>query len=220
MKKIAILASGSGSNAEAIVQYFGRVSDIRVECIITNNPRAGVIDRAHRLNVPLYYYSNDAMRDGSQPIELLQYIEIDLVVLAGYMCLITEPWLRAFPDRIINIHPALLPAYGGKGMYGMNVHRAVIEAGEHQSGITIHLVDREYDHGRHLLQASCSVRDGDTPESLAARIHTLEHRFLAPLIEQYLREECQTDMLPKGGCCSALLRRSLPHTEGQNTQNI
>lgn len=203
MKKIAILASGSGSNAEAIVQYFSRVADIRVECIVTNNPKAGVIERARRLDIPMYYFDNEVMRAGTKPIELLQYIEVDLVVLAGYMCLITSPWLEAFPERIVNIHPALLPAYGGKGMYGMNVHRAVLSSGEKQSGITIHLVDQHYDHGRHLLQATCSVQPDDTPDSLAARIHTLEHRFFAPLIEQYLREECRDELPRIPSCCVA-----------------
>lgn len=189
MKRIAILASGNGSNAETIVRYFEAVEDIRVECIITNKPNAGVIERARRLEIPCYYYSNEDMRLGLKPIELLQYIEVDIVILAGYLCLITSPWLEAFPNRIINIHPALLPAYGGKGMYGDHVHKAVLDAGEKQSGITIHLVDQHYDHGRHLLQATCSVYPNDSVESLAQRIHTLEHRFFAPLIEQYLREE-------------------------------
>lgn len=189
MKRIAVLASGSGSNAEAIVKYFEGVPDIRVECIITNKSDAGVIARARRLGIPCHYYSNEDMRLGVKPIELLQYVATDLVVLAGYMCLITEPWLEAYPNRILNIHPALLPAYGGKGMYGAHVHRAVLEAGEEQSGITVHLVDQHYDHGRHLLQATCSVHPDDTIDSLAKRIHTLEHRFFAPVIEQYLREE-------------------------------
>lgn len=127
------------------------------------------------------------MRSGEQPLRQLEKLGVNLVVLAGYLCLITEPWLKRYPQRILNIHPALLPSYGGKGMYGMNVHRAVVEAGEPHSGITIHLVDEQYDHGAHLLQATCPVRPTDSPEQLAERIHTLEHRFFAPTIEQYLR---------------------------------
>lgn len=186
---IAILASGSGSNAEAIINYFFTNQYIRVACVLSNRADAGVLARAQRLGIPHYFYSNAAMRLGDEPIALLQSLGVDLIVLAGYMCLITEPWLKHFDRRILNIHPALLPAYGGKGMYGHHVHEAVIKAGEAFSGITIHLVDEHYDHGRHLLQATCPVLSGDTPDSLAARIHTLEHCFYPPTIEHYITHE-------------------------------
>lgn len=189
MNKLAILASGSGSNAETIAKYFANHPSIRVVCILTNRADAGVIARAERLGISCHYYNNVEMRSGDVPLQLLRELGVDLIVLAGYLCLMTSPWLVAYPNRIINIHPALLPSYGGKGMYGHHVHEAVLAAGEEQSGITIHLVDEEYDHGRHLLQATCLVRPDDTADTLASRIHTLEHRFYAPTIEQYLTQD-------------------------------
>lgn len=189
MNNIAILASGSGTNAEAIVDYFSSNSSIRVVCIISNKANAGVLDRAQRLGIPAYVFSNIEMREGIRPLTLLSELGVNLVVLAGYLNLISEPWLEAYPDRIINIHPALLPRYGGKGMYGQHVHEAVIAAREAQSGITIHLINERYDEGRFLLQATCPVFPSDTPESLAQRIHTLEHRFYPSTIEQFILHE-------------------------------
>lgn len=186
MNNIAILASGSGSNAETIAHYFANSPHTRIACIMTNRADAGVIERAKRLSIPIYIYSNAEMRAGDKPLSQLEELGVNLVILAGYLCLISEPWLKRYPQRILNIHPALLPHYGGKGMYGMNVHKAVVEAGETHSGITIHLVDEQYDHGAHLLQATCPVYPTDSPERLAERIHTLEHHFFAPTIEQYL----------------------------------
>ncbi len=186
MKQIAILASGSGSNAEIIANYFASSKDIKVACIISNKADAGVLARAERLGIPHYHFNNQAMKEGREVVELLEKLEVEAVILAGYLLLITPIWLEKFPNRIINIHPALLPNYGGKGMYGDNVHRAVLQNKEAYSGITIHLVNAEYDKGQTLLQASCSVRPEDTVESLANRIHSLEHRFFAPTIEQYL----------------------------------
>ncbi len=189
MNNIAILASGSGTNAEAIVDYFSSNNSIRVVCIISNKANAGVLDRAQRLGIPAYVFSNIEMREGIRPLTLLSELGVNLVVLAGYLNLISEPWLEAYPDRIINIHPALLPHYGGKGMYGQHVHEAVIAAREAQSGITIHLINERYDEGRFLLQATCPVFPSDTPESLAQRIHTLEHRFYPSTIEQFILHE-------------------------------
>lgn len=189
MNNLAILASGSGTNAEAIIKYFSANNSIRIACILSNKPDAGVLQRAKNLGIPAYTYTNPEMREGTVPLALLSSLGVDTVILAGYLNLITAPWLSAYPNRIINIHPALLPNYGGKGMYGHYVHEAVIKAGEAVSGITIHLVDEHYDHGRHLLQATCSVLPSDTPESLAKRIHSLEHRYFATTIEQYLLHE-------------------------------
>ncbi len=189
MKQIAILASGSGSNAEKIANYFKSSSEIKVACIISNKAEAGVLARAERLGIPHYYFTNQEMKEGREVLKLLKDLEVEAVILAGYLLMITEPWLKTFPNRIINIHPALLPNYGGKGMYGDNVHKAVLENKEAFSGITIHLVNEEYDRGQPLLQATCSVRPNDTIESLANRIHSLEHRFFAPTIEQYLLTE-------------------------------
>lgn len=189
MNNIAILASGSGTNAEAIIKHFSSSSSIRVACIISNKPNAGVLDRAQRLGIPAYVYSNTEMREGIKPLTTLSNHAVDVVILAGYLNLISEPWLEAYHDRIINIHPALLPRYGGKGMYGHHVHEAVIAQRETQSGITIHLINERYDEGRYLLQATCPVLAGDTPDSLAERIHTLEHRFYPSVIEQFILHE-------------------------------
>ena len=187
MKQIAILASGNGSNAEAIVHYFRSTREAEVALILTNKREAGVVERAERLGIPCHYFTNKELREGTAPLALMREKAIDLIVLAGYLCLITPIYIEEYPQRIINIHPALLPEFGGKGMYGAHVHRAVLEAGRSHSGITIHLVDEDYDHGHHLLQATCPVLEGDTLETLANRVHELEHRFFAPTIAQYLR---------------------------------
>mgnify|MGYP001674874473 FL=1 len=155
--------------------------------IITNKPQAGVIQRAERLGVPCHYFTNAELREGTRPIALMKEHGVELIILAGYLCLITPIYIMEYPERIINIHPALLPSFGGQGMYGDRVHAAVIASGAKESGITIHLVDEDYDHGRHLLQATCPVRPGDTIDTLAARIHELEHRFFPTTIAQYLR---------------------------------
>ena len=155
--------------------------------IITNKPQAGVIQRAERLGVPCHYFTNAELREGTRPIALMKEHGVELIILAGYLCLITPIYVMEYPERIINIHPALLPSFGGQGMYGDRVHTAVIASGAKESGITIHLVDEDYDHGRHLLQATCPVRPDDTVDTLAARIHELEHRFCPTTIAQYLR---------------------------------
>ena len=187
MKQLAIFASGNGSNAEAIVHYFRSTAEAEVAVILTNKADAGVRERAKRLGIPCHHFTSAEMQEGVKPLSLLREQGIDLIILAGYLCLVTPPYIMEYPDRIINIHPALLPAYGGKGMYGDHVHRAVLEAREQVSGITIHLVNERYDEGRHLLQATCPVLEGDTPETLASRIHELEHRFFPTTIAQYLR---------------------------------
>ena len=187
MKRIAILASGSGSNAEAIIHYLRQSREAEVVLLLTNRPDAGVRERARRLGVRCDYLPTAELREGSKPLALLAELGVELVVLAGYLVLITEPWLKAYPQRILNIHPALLPEFGGKGMYGHHVHEAVLAAGRPYSGITIHLVDEHYDHGQTLLQAQCPVLPGDSPETLAARIHQLEHRYYPAAVAQYLR---------------------------------
>jgi phosphoribosylglycinamide formyltransferase-1 len=174
VKRIAILASGSGSNAQRLVEHFRGHPSTEVVLVGCDQPGAGVLQRAWDLSVPSFLFSGAQLRDGTVLREL-QGQRIDLVVLAGFLRLIPADMVRAFPDRIVNIHPALLPKYGGKGMYGQHVHEAVIAAKERESGITIHLVNERYDEGEHLFQASCPVHPDDTPESLAARIHALEH---------------------------------------------
>lgn len=187
MKQLAIFASGNGSNAEAIVHFFRQNQEAEVALILTNRAEAGVRERAQRLGIPCHHFTSAEMREGTKPLELLREKRIDLIVLAGYLCLVTPAYIMEYPDRIINIHPALLPAYGGKGMYGDHVHQAVLAAREKVSGITIHLVNERYDEGRHLLQATCPVYATDTSEALASRIHELEHRFFPTTIAQYLR---------------------------------
>jgi phosphoribosylglycinamide formyltransferase-1 len=188
---IAIFASGTGSNAQRIIEYFrdnntaGR-PEIDVGLIVCNNPAAGVASIAREFGIPLLLIDKKRFLEGDAYPEDLSPGKYDLLVLAGFLWKIPGPLLRAFEGRIINIHPALLPRFGGKGMYGRHVHHAVIEAGEKKSGISIHEVDEHYDHGRLLFQAECDVVAGETPESLAEKIHQLEHLHYAPAIRDFL----------------------------------
>lgn len=186
MRKVAVLASGNGSNAENLYHFFSQRGLASLAVILSNHSDVGVMARAERLKIPAYAFTTKEMHEGVKPIALLKELGIDLIVLAGYMCYITAPYLEAFPDRIVNIHPALLPKFGGKGMYGHHVHEAVLAAGEKESGITIHLVDEHYDHGRILRQAVCPVLPEDTPDTLAERIHALEYAHYPEAIEEYL----------------------------------
>ena len=183
VKRIAILASGSGTNAQRLVEHFQGHPAACVVLIGCDQPGAGVVQRAWDLGVPSYLFNGALLRDGTVLREL-RGLEIHLVVLAGFLRLIPADLVRAFPERILNIHPALLPKYGGKGMYGHHVHAAVIAAGEQESGITIHVVNERYDEGEHLLQARCPVMPGDTPETLAARVHALEHAHYPAVVER------------------------------------
>ncbi|MCP4311061.1 MAG: phosphoribosylglycinamide formyltransferase [Bacteroidetes bacterium] len=186
MKKIAILASGSGTNAENLIHFFRASLAGRVEIVLTNKSGAGVIARSESLNVETVVFNREQFYEKDEVIELLKEREIDLVVLAGFLWLVPSGLIRAFEGRIINIHPALLPNYGGKGMYGNHVHQAVIDSGDTRSGITIHYVNQEYDAGSIIFQAMCEVREGDTPEELATRIHELEYEHYPRVIEQML----------------------------------
>lgn len=180
--RMAILASGSGTNAQRLVEQFAGHHQAEVALIGTDNPQAGVIARAWTLGVPLFLFDKTMLRDGRLQTELTAQ-RIDLIVLAGFMQLIPAGLVRAFPQRIVNIHPALLPKFGGKGMYGDRVHAAVLAAGEHESGITIHYVNEHYDEGEHLAQFRCPVLPGDTVASLAERIHALEHVHYPVVVE-------------------------------------
>lgn len=186
MVRIAILASGSGSNAQRIIEYLQGRADANVVLVGCDRPGAGVLGRAWDQGVPCYLFNGRQLKDGSVLREL-QGQRIDLVVLAGFMRLVPVEMVRAFPQRIVNIHPALLPSYGGKGMFGEHVHHAVIANGEKKSGITIHYVNEQYDEGEHLLQVDCPVLAEDTAETLAARIHTLEHEHYPLVIEKLVR---------------------------------
>lgn len=185
MTRIAILASGSGSNAERLIEHFGEHPAARVALVGCDQPEAGVLERTWRLHVPSYLFDGRQLKEGAVLRELLNQ-RIDLVVLAGFMRLIPAAMVHAFPDRIVNIHPALLPKFGGKGMYGQRVHEAVIASGERESGITIHLVNEHYDEGRILHQVGCPVLPSDTPDTLAQRIHELEHEHYPRIVESLI----------------------------------
>jgi phosphoribosylglycinamide formyltransferase-1 len=185
---MAIFASGAGSNAQNIINHFRGHSSIKVGLIVCNKPGAGVTKIAEKENIPCLLIDREIFFGGNAYVEVLQKKGIDFIVLAGFLWKIPSALVQAYRGRIINIHPALLPKYGGKGMYGMHVHRAVIEAGEPESGITIHYVDELYDHGQTIFQARCPIGKTDTPESLAEKIHSLEHATYPQMIEKVIRE--------------------------------
>lgn len=188
MTNIAIFASGSGTNAEAIMEHFAASDCARVALLLSNRTDAYALRRAERFGVPTAVFSREDFRDPTGSVaSLLQEHRIDFIVLAGFLWLVPTHLTAAYAGRIVNIHPALLPKFGGKGMYGERVHRAVIEAGEPTSGITIHLVNEHYDSGDTLFQASVSLDPDETPDSLAAKIHTLEHRHFPAVIEDTIR---------------------------------
>lgn len=184
MKKIAIFASGSGSNAENIICHFAEKPQIRVEKIYCNVPDAYVLERARKYGIPTTVFNRQELRDPEKVLRQLQAEGIDFIVLAGFLWLMPPCITAAYPNRIVNIHPALLPSYGGKGMFGHHVHAAVIAAGEKESGITIHYVNDHYDEGTTIFQAKCPVLPDDTPDTLAARVHELEYRYFPQVIEK------------------------------------
>ena len=186
MKRIAILASGNGSNAENITRYFSENTSVRIVLICSNNPRARVHERAARLGIPSLSFSNTDFADGASVLKSLSEAKIDFIVLAGFMNKIPDVMLQAYPEKIINIHPALLPRHGGKGMYGMHVHEAVIAAGDKVTGITIHYINSRYDEGRIIFQAQCPVLPGDSALEIAARVHALEYAYYPQVIEHVL----------------------------------
>lgn len=183
MKRLALFASGSGTNVENIARYFDGHAGISVELILCNNPSAGVIERANRLGIPLRLFDRQQFRSG-EVRSWLEEARIDWVILAGFLWLVPKELVEAFPNRILNIHPALLPSYGGKGMYGDRVHEAVVAANETQSGITIHLVNEHYDEGNTVFQASFPVEPGDTAAEVARKCHELEYKHYPAVIEE------------------------------------
>ncbi len=186
MKRIVIFASGSGSNAENLIRFFHDNSSASVIQVLTNNPRAKVIDRCNRLKVSCICFNRSAFFHTDDVLEILKSKKPDLIVLAGFLWKIPENIISEFPDKIINVHPALLPNYGGKGMYGMHVHRAVIENGETESGISIHYVNEHYDEGALIFQAKCEIDPSDTPETLVEKIHELEMIHFPQVVETLL----------------------------------
>ena len=198
MKRIVIFASGSGSNAENIIDYFWRRPAMSIQFeIFTNNKNAGVIERARRLHIPCALFSKEQFNNKSF---LKAIANADLIILAGFLWLIPEYLVKQYQDKIVNIHPALLPSYGGKGMYGSKVHEAVIENKEVQSGITIHYVNEKYDEGKILLQARCEVTSFDDPDSLAEKIHKLEYAYF-PIVIDFMQDRSQV-------CLGSFLRES------------
>ena len=190
MKKIAIFASGSGSNAENIIQYFAQKPQFCVKSVFCNVPDAYVLERAKKYRIPSFVFNREEFRNPDKVFRQLQEQEIDFIVVAGFLWLMPSFITAAWPNTIVNIHPALLPAYGGKGMYGHHVHEAVIAAGEKESGITIHYVNDHYDQGAIIFQAKCPVLPTDTPDDLAARVHELEYRYFPQIIaETILKQE-------------------------------
>jgi phosphoribosylglycinamide formyltransferase-1 len=186
MKRIAILASGSGTNAEQIVRHFADSADIRVELILTNNSEAGVIARAERLGIPCTVFTRSEFLDENGILGTLRSGGIDFIILAGFLWLVPQHLVRAYHGRMLNIHPALLPSFGGKGFYGMHVHRAVVASGAIMSGITVHEVNEQFDEGDIVFQAACHVAEDDTPERLAEKIHELEHRYFPTVIRKFI----------------------------------
>lgn len=184
MKNIAIFASGSGSNAENIVHYFKESPDVKIALIVCNKPEAYVMERAGRLGIPATILTNAQMKDETEVLALLARYGIDFIVLAGYLLRIPAYLVQAFPKAIVNIHPALLPLHGGKGMYGDHVHEEVIRCGDKESGITIHYVNEQYDSGAIIFQAKCPVLPADTPHDLASRIHELEYAHFPHVIAE------------------------------------
>jgi phosphoribosylglycinamide formyltransferase-1 len=188
MIQIAIFASGAGSNAGEIIRHFRNHPKIKVALIVCNKPGAGVLQIAADEKIPILMLEKDPFYRGDCYLPAIGSIGINFIVLAGFLWKIPDQLIKAFPGKIINIHPALLPKYGGKGMYGSHVHESVIAAGEKESGITIHYVDEHYDHGQPIFQAKVAIDPNDTPESLAAKIHKLEHKYYPFVIEEILNK--------------------------------
>lgn len=186
MKRLAIFASGSGTNASNIIDHFSTSKTAKVTRVFVNNPEAYVIKRVAGTGVDVVIFDRIDFYSSGKVLHLLEEAKTDLIVLAGFLWLVPSDIIAAYQGRIINIHPALLPDFGGKGMYGERVHRAVIDSGMKKSGITIHMVNEHYDSGDIICQQECEVLENDTPESLAARIHKLEYKFFPAAIENLL----------------------------------
>jgi phosphoribosylglycinamide formyltransferase 1 len=186
VKRLAILASGSGSNAEKIMEYLQESNHAEIALVASNKAEAFVLERAKKFGVPSFIFSRKEM-DSGVLLEKLQAEKIDWVILAGFLLKIPDELIRAFPNRMVNIHPALLPKYGGKGMYGMHVHEAVKASGDTETGITIHLVNEHYDEGKIIFQAASPLTPEDTPETIAQKVHALEHRYYPQVIGDLIK---------------------------------
>ena len=186
MTHIALFSSGNGTNAENIAKYFSENTKIKVSLVISNKQNAYVHQRAKDLNIPSYSFTKSEIMEGTQLLKLLSDYNIDYIILAGFLLKIPNTLLNNYPNRIINIHPALLPKYGGKGMYGDNVHKKVVEMGDTKSGITIHYINEKYDEGEIIFQESCSVLPEDNYEDVAQKVHRLEYTYFPRIIEEVI----------------------------------
>ena len=189
MRNIAIFASGSGTNAQKLMEYFSTNKTAKVKIVLSNKADAYVLERAKNFSVPTFVFDRDDLYHSGKVLRILLENDIHFIVLAGFLWLVPEEILSHYPGRIVNIHPALLPDYGGKGMYGDRVHKAVLENQEKESGISIHFVNERYDEGDIIFQAKCEVKPDDTPEVLAARIHKLEHKYYPLVVEKLIIED-------------------------------
>ena len=187
--KIVIFASGSGTNAENIIKFFQNSQNTEILAVFSNKKYAGALERAHKLNIKALHFDRDAFYKSNEVLNLLKDMQPDLIVLAGFLWLFPSNIIQHFPNRIINIHPALLPKYGGKGMYGSRVHEAIIAEKEKESGITIHYVNEKYDEGQTIFQATTKIDEKDTPDSLASKIHQLEYKHFPEVIQQLLEDK-------------------------------
>jgi len=186
MRRVAIFASGSGTNAENIIKQFFYSENIMVAAVFCNKPNAPVIEKVRRYGIAAVVFGREDLYDTNRVLRDLRDFEIDFIVLAGFMWLVPDYLIKEYPNKIINIHPALLPKYGGKGMYGSKVHQAVIDNKEKESGITIHYVNERYDDGQIIYQHKCEVSADDTPESLAKKVHQLEYEYYPQVIEEII----------------------------------
>lgn len=186
MRNIVLFASGNGSNVQRIVEYFADSKEVFIKLIVCNKSTAYVLERAKKLNIETLLIDKPMFYESNKVVEILQDMEIDLIVLAGFLWLVPDNLIEAFPQRIINIHPALLPKYGGKGMYGINVHKAVVVNQELFSGITVHYVNRYYDQGDIIFQVKCALSSEDTAEDVAEKVHLLEYNYYPQIIEEII----------------------------------
>ncbi|PKP25507.1 MAG: phosphoribosylglycinamide formyltransferase [Bacteroidetes bacterium HGW-Bacteroidetes-2] len=193
--RIAIFASGNGSNAENIIRYFLKRDTAEVLLVLSNSPKAKVLERAKALNISVVTFSKEDFYMSESVLNRLLNEKIDWIILAGFLLKFPEPILQHFKNKVINIHPALLPKYGGKGMYGMNIHKAIVEKKESETGITIHFVNENYDEGKIIFQAKTEVLGTDTPEIIAKKIHTLEQQYFPKVIENLITENPQDTRL-------------------------
>ena len=187
MTNLCIFVSGNGTNCENLIRHFAESEEARVRLVVSNKPDAFALERARRLNVPTAVVSRTELNDSAKTLAMLREYDIDLIVLAGFLLLVPEYLVEAFPRRIVNLHPALLPAYGGKGMYGHHVHEAVKAAGERETGITVHYVDEHFDHGEIIAQHRVALTPQDSVEDIEKKIHNLEQTYLPSAVERAIR---------------------------------